>query len=393
MKILVTGAAGFVGRNLTRALENIKEGKDHSHPRLQVEQLFCYDVDSDPALLEEACRKADFVFHLAGVNRPQDPQEFQRGNCDFTALVLDTLKQQNNSCPVMLASSVQAEGGGRYEGEYGRSKRRAEELVIAHGRACGAKVLVYRFPHLFGKWCRPNYNSVIATFCHNLARDLPITVRDPRECLELVYIDDLVEEMLGALLGEEHRCESSEGACQSYCRVPVCHKASLGEIAALLERFRAQSQSLFLPEMPQDSFAKKLYSTFVSHLPPERAAFELKGHRDERGSFTELLKTASCGQFSVSVTKPGETRGQHWHHSKWELFIVVSGRALIRQRHLDSGELLEFEVSGQNPCAVHMLPGYAHSIRNLSDRENLVTLTWANEVYDPSKPDTFSQRV
>lgn len=386
MNILITGAAGFVGRNLTAALECIRDGRDRTHPGLGIDRLYLYDIDSPAGILEEGCEKADFVFHLAGVNRPKDPRAFMEGNFGFTSRLLDTLKQYRNTCPVMLSSSIQATLEGRYDCDYGRSKRAGEDLLFRYGEETGARVLVYRFPNLFGKWCRPNYNSVVATFCHNMARDLPIQVSDPAARLELLYIDDLVTEMLAALEGKAHQ----EGA---YCTVPVTHHVTLGQIVELLESFRAQPRTLVMPQIPAGSFAKKLYSTYLSHLPPERAAFPLNMNRDERGSFTELLKTEHCGQFSVNISKPGVTKGQHWHHTKWEFFIVVSGRGLIRQRKLGSDQVLELEVSGETLQAVHMLPGCTHSIINLSDTQDLVTLMWANESFDPDRPDTFFEEV
>ena len=399
MDILITGAAGFVGKNLTAALRSIKEGKDRTRPGLSVGELYLYDIDSSPELLETACRKADFVFNLAGVNRPKTPEEFMQGNFGFGSKLLDTLKKYNNTCPVMLSSSIQATLIGRYAGgAYGESKRAGEELFFAYGEETGAKVLVYRFPNLFGKWCRPNYNSAVATFCHNYAHDLPITVSDPSVQLELLYIDDLVDEMLDALEGKEHRCEF-EGIdtvlCDTgrYCAAPVSHKVTLGEIVELLDAFKAQPQTLMMPQIPKGSFAKKLYSTYLSYLPQEKAAFDLKMNVDARGSFTELLRTENCGQFSVNISRPGITKGQHWHHTKWEFFIVVSGRALIQQRKVGTDEVLNFEVSGDKIQAVHMLPGYTHNIINLSDTEDLVTLMWANECFDPGKPDTFFEVV
>ena len=399
MDILITGAAGFVGKNLTAALQALRDGKDRTRPGLNIGQLFLYDKDSPQELLEEGCRKADFVFNLAGVNRPQNPEEFMQGNFGFASTLLSTLKKHGNTCPVMLSSSIQATLVGRYaQGEYGRSKKAGEELFFAYGEQTGAKVLVYRFPNLFGKWCRPNYNSVVATFCHNYAHDLPITVNDPKVELEMLYIDDLVEEMLDALEGREHRCEfdgvktvmTPQGR---YCAAPVTHFVTLGEIVALLDSFRDQPKSLMMPQIPEGSFAKKLYSTYLSYLPKEKAAFPLKMNTDARGSFTELLKTENCGQFSVNISKPGVTKGQHWHHSKWEFFIVVSGTGLIQQRKLGTQEVLNFEVSGERIQAVHMLPGYTHNIINLSDTEDLVTLMWANECFDPQKPDTFYEAV
>jgi len=398
MKILITGAAGFVGKNLAAALQNIKDGKDRTHPELTVSELFLFDVDSDPALLDAWCREADFVFHLAGVNRPQNPEEFMRGNCDFTGRLLDALKKHRNTCPVMLSSSIQATCIGRYDGEYGRSKRAGEQLIFDYAAQTGAKALVYRFPNLFGKWCRPNYNSAVATFCHNIANDLPITVNDPSVRLELLYIDDLVDEMLSALSGREHRCEFNGTDAVitengTFCAAPVTHKVTLGEITELLYGFAEQPRSLLMPEIPSGSFAKKLYSTYLSYLPVEKISFELKMNTDPRGSFTELLKTANSGQFSVNVSKPGITKGQHWHNTKWEFFIVVSGRGLIQMRKIGTDEVLNFEVSGDKIEAVHMLPGYTHNIVNLSDTENLVTLMWANENFDPTRPDTFFETV
>ncbi len=390
MNILVTGARGFVGKNLCTSLKNLREGKDLTRPSLAIGEIYEYDLDTDPALLSAYCAQADFVFHLAGVNRPRNPAEFMEGNFGFTSRLLDTLKQQGNRCPVMLSSSIQATCLGRYDSDYGRSKRAGEELLFAYGRETGARVLVYRFPNLFGKWCRPNYNSVVATFCHNMARDLPITVHDPAIQLELLYIDDLVTELLDALEGRPHTLQA-EG--RTYCAAPVTHKVTLGEIADLLEAFRQQPATLVLPEIAPGSFAKKLYSTYLSYLPPEKVAFPLKMNRDARGSFTELLKTANCGQFSVNISKPGITKGQHWHHSKWEFFMVVSGHGLIQLRNIGTEDVLNYEVSGENIQAVHMLPGYTHSIVNLSNTENLVTLMWANEPFDPGHPDTFFEVV
>ena len=399
MKILITGANGFVGKNLCASLQAVQEGKDRTHPGLSVEKLYRYDIDSAPELLEEACREADFVFNLAGVNRPQNQEEFMAGNFGFASTLLDTLKKYRNTCPVMLSSSIQATLIGRYaQGEYGKSKKAGEELFFAYGAETGAKVLVYRFPNLFGKWCRPNYNSAVATFCHNYTHDLPITVNDPSVELELLYIDDLVEEMLCALQGQEHRCEfdgvktvlQEDGR---YCAAPVTHFATLGQIVELLDAFKAQPQTLMMPKIPEGSFAKKLYSTYLSYLPKEKAAFNLKMNVDSRGSFTELLKTADCGQFSVNISKPGITKGQHWHHTKWEFFIVVSGHGLIQQRKLGTEEVLNFEVSGEKIQAVHMLPGYTHNLINLSETEDLVTLMWANECFNPQKPDTFFEVV
>ena len=398
MRILITGAAGFVGKNLTASLEAIRDGKDRRFPELHIEKLWLYDVDSPAELLEEGCSQADFVFHLAGVNRPQDPAEFMAGNFGFSSVLLDTLKKYSNTCPVMLASSIQATLIGRYDSAYGRSKKAGEDLFFRYGQDTGAKVLVYRFPNLFGKWCRPNYNSAVATFCHNIAHDMPITVSDPAVRLELLYIDDLVEEMICALLGREHRC-TFEGVDTvltengSYCAAPVSYKVTLGEITELLYSFREQPNTLLMPPIPKGSFAKKLYSTYLSYLPKEKAAFPLKMNVDARGSFTELLRTENCGQFSVNISKPGITKGQHWHHTKWQFFMVVSGQGLIQQRKIGSDEVLNFAVSGEKIEAVHMLPGYTHNIINLSDTQDLVTVMWANECFDPQKPDTFFEPV
>ncbi len=398
MNILITGAKGFVGKNLVCALKNIRDGKDRTHPSLSVSEIYEYDIDSPKELLKEACSKADFVFNLAGVNRPERTEEFMEGNFGFSSVLLDTLKKYNNTCPVMLASSIQATLVGRYDSAYGRSKRAGEELFFDYSEKTGAKVLVYRFPNLFGKWCRPNYNSAVATFCHNIANDLPITVNDPAIELELLYIDDLVREMLSALEGKEHRCEFdgiNTVLCDGgrYCAAPVSHKVTLGEIVSLLESFADYPKTLVMPEIPEGSFAKKLYSTYLSYLPREKAAFELKMNEDSRGSFTELLKTEKCGQFSVNISKPGITKGEHWHNTKWEFFIVVSGKGLIRQRKVGSDEVLNFEVSGEKIEAVYMLPGYTHNIINLSETENLVTVMWANEQFDPVRPDTFFEKV
>lgn len=398
MNILVTGAKGFVGQNLVAALKNLKDGKDRTRP-LKIEKIFEYDIDTDPALLNDYCAQADFVFHLAGVNRPKNNEEFMAGNFGFASTLLETLKKHRNTCPVMLSSSIQATLQGRYaESDYGRSKLAGEELFFNYAEQTGAKVLVYRFPNLFGKWCRPNYNSAVATFCYNTAHDLPLTVNNPATELELLYIDDLLFEMLDALAGNEHHC-SFNGVqtvlCQNgrYCAAPVTHRVTLGEIVRLLEQFKAQPQTLFMPEIPQNSFAKKLYSTYLSYLPAEKAAFNLKMNVDDRGSFTELLKTKNCGQFSVNISKPGITKGQHWHHTKWEFFIVVAGHGLIEQRKVGSSEVLRFEVSGAQIQAVQMLPGYTHNIINLSKTEDLVTLMWANEPFDPNRPDTFFEPV
>ena len=398
MNILITGAAGFVGRNLTEALRAIADGRDKTHPELSVGELYLYDLDTDPALLDGYCARADFVIHLAGVNRPKDTAEFMAGNFGFTSRLLDALRRAGNPCPILLSSSIQATLIGRYDSDYGRSKKAGEDLLLAYGEETGAPVLVYRVPNLFGKWCRPNYNSAVATFCHNVAHDLPVTVADPAIELELLYIDDLVAEVLSALEGHPHRCEFDgirTVLCDGgrYCAAPTTHRVTLGEIVALLESFRDQPKTLKMPAIPCGSFEKKLYSTYLSYLPEEKIAFPLRPNTDERGSFTELLRTDGCGQFSVNVSRPGVTKGQHWHHTKWEFFIVVSGEALIEERRIGSDEVLSFRVSGEAPTAVHMLPGYTHSIKNLSDTSDLVTLMWANEPFDPKKPDTFFEVV
>lgn len=399
MKILVTGANGFVGKNLVCALNNLKEGKDRTRPALKIEEVFSYDIDSTTEQLDEYCKLADFVFNLAGVNRPKNQEEFMQGNFGFASLLLDTLKKHKNKCPIMLSSSIQASLIGRYAvGEYGKSKKAGEELFFEYQEKGGGQVCVYRFPNLFGKWCRPNYNSAVATFCYNTANGLPLTVTDPTIELELLYIDDLITEMLDLLEGKAHRCDY-EGLMPvpnekgRYCYAPITHKVTLGEIVDLLGSFKQQSQTLIIPEIPQGSFAKKLYSTYLSYLPQEKIAFDLKMNEDARGSFTELLKTEKCGQFSVNISKPGITKGQHWHHTKWEFFIVVSGHGLIQQRKIGAEEVLNFEVSGEKIRAVHMLPGYTHNIVNLSDTENLITVMWANEQFDPEKPDTFFEAV
>lgn len=398
MKILITGAHGFVGKNLCAQLNNIKDGKARNYP-VTVSQVMEYDLDTDPALLDGFCAQADFVFNLAGVNRPKDQSEFMQGNFGFASTLLDTLKKHGNTCPVMLSSSIQATLIGRYgTSDYGKSKLAGEELFFDYAQETGAKVLVYRFPNLFGKWCRPNYNSVVATFCHNIAHDLPIQVNDPSVQLEMLYIDDLVEEMIAALSGKEHHCEfdgvetvlKEEGR---YCAVPVTHHVTLGEIVDLLHQFTEQPQNLIIPEIPANSFAKKLYSTYLSYLPKEKVSFPLKMNVDDRGSFTEMLRSEKCGQVSINISKPGVTKGQHWHNTKWEFFIVVSGHGLIQQRKLGTDEVIEFEVSGEKIEAVHMLPGYTHNIINLSETENLVTVMWANEIFDPTHPDTFFEPV
>ena len=397
MKILVTGAKGFVGKNLCAALKNIRDNKDRTR-NIKIEEIFEYDIDTEKTLLDGFCEKADFVFNLAGVNRPKEAAEFMQGNFGFASELLNTLKKHNNKCPVMLSSSIQATLIGRYDSDYGRSKKAGEDLFFKYSEETGAKVLVYRFPNLFGKWCRPNYNSAVATFCNNTANDLPITVNDRNTELELLYIDDLVAEMLDALENKEHHCEfdgintviTESG---KYCAVPTTHRVTLGEIVDLLEQFKNQPKTLLMPEIPNNSFAKKLYSTYLSYLPKEKVSFPLKMNVDERGSFTELLKTANCGQFSVNISKPGITKGQHWHNSKWEFFIVVSGHGLIEERKIGSDEVLRFEVTGEKIEAIHMLPGYTHNIINLSDTEDLVTLMWANEQFDPLKPDTYFEKV
>lgn len=399
MKILVTGAKGFVGKNLVSQLKNIAQDKAKWYPLDNDITLYEYDVDSTADELDAYCSDCDFVFNLAGVNRPQNPEEFMQGNFGFASTLLDTLKKHGNKCPVMLSSSIQATLVGRYaDGDYGKSKKVGEELFFDYSAETGAKVLVYRFPNLFGKWCRPNYNSAVATFCNNIANDLPIQVNDRTTQMELVYIDDLVDEMIGALTGKEHHCEFEgiETVLREdgkYCAVPVSHHVTLGEIVDLLETFARQPKTLVVSEIPEGSFAKKLYSTYLSYLPKEKVSFPLKMNIDQRGSFTELLKTDKCGQFSVNISKPGITKGQHWHHTKWEFFIVVSGRGLIQLRKIDSGEILNFEVSGEKIEAVQMLPGYTHNIINLSDTEDLVTLMWANESFDPNRPDTYFEPV
>ena len=401
MRILVTGAKGFVGRNLCANLRNIQEGKDRRFPELNIEAVYEYDLDSTPEELDAWCKEADFVFNLAGVNRPQNQEEFMQGNFGFASTLLDTLKEHKNTCPVMLSSSQQASLTGRFgNSEYGRSKKAGEDLFLEYGKETGTKVLVYRFPNLFGKWCRPNYNSAVATFCNAVANDLPYTVNDPSVELELLYIDDLVDEMIACLKGEEHHCEfdglevlpQSEGR---YCYVPTTHKATLGEIVGLLNKFAEQPKTLMIPEIGEGTFAKKLYSTYLSYLPKEKVAFPLKMNVDDRGSFTELVHTLNAGQVSINISKPGITKGQHWHNTKFEQFIVVKGHGLIQQRNLNDpeGKVLEWEVSGDKIEAVHMLPGYTHNIINLSDKEDLVTVMYCNEVFNPNKPDTFFEPV
>ena len=414
MNILVTGAKGFVGKNLCYALNSIKDGKDRTRPDLKIDEVFEYDIDTDPALLDAWCQKADFVFNLAGVNRPKETSEFMEGNFGFASTLLETLKKHGNRCPVMLSSSQQASLTGRFgNSEYGRSKKAGEDLFLRYQEeflqaeanyslstihsSLRPRVLIYRFPNLFGKWCRPNYNSAVATFCNAIANDLPYTVNDPSVELELLYIDDLMREMLDALEGREHRCEfnglevlPAEGR---YCYCPVTHKVTLGEIVELLKSFAEQPKTLIIPEIPAGSFAKKLYSTYLSYLPKEKMVFQPKNNEDYRGNFIEIIKTKSCGQFSVNVSKPGITRGQHWHHSKWEIFAVVSGHGLIQERQEGTGEVISFEVSGDDVKAIQMLPGYTHNIINLSDTEPLVTFMWANELFDPNFPDTYFDPV
>ena len=399
MKILVTGAGGFVGKNLVENLKNIRDGKNRTRPDIHIEEIFEVHRDTSPETLEEYCRKADFVFHLAGVNRPKDPAEFSEGNVDFSRTLLEMLEKNENRCPVMVSSSIQATLSGRFgDSVYGRSKREGEELFFDYASRTGAKVLVYRFPNLVGKWVRPEYNSAVGTFCHHIANDLPITVNDRSVQMELLFIDDLIEEMLDALEGKEHHCEFNgvdtvfreDGR---YCAAPVTHHTTLGEIVDLLYRFHDQPKDLIMPAIPKGSLDKKLYSMYLSYLPKEKVAFDVKMNVDDRGSFTELLKTTDHGQFSVNISKPGITKGEHWHNSKWEFFIVVSGHGLIQERKIGSDEILEFEVSGDRIQCIHMLPGYTHNIINLSETENLVTLMWANEIFDPSHPDTFGEKV
>ena len=399
MNILVTGAKGFVGKNLCAQLRNIAQGKAKFYGDVAIENIFEYDIDSTLEQLDDYCRQADFVFNLAGVNRPQNPEEFMQGNYGFASTLLAALEKHGNKCPVMLSSSLQATLIGRYaEGDYGKSKKAGEELFFDYGTRTGARILVYRFPNLFGKWCRPNYNSAVATFCNNIANDLPIQVNDRSTELELVYIDDLVDEMIAALKGEEHHCEF-DGLTTvlttggRYCAVPVSHRVTLGEIVDLLEQFRAQPSSLVMPNIPEGSFAKKLYSTYLSYLPAEKVAFPLKMNADARGSFTEIIKSVGVGQVSINISKPGITKGEHWHNTKWEFFVVVAGHGLIQQRRVGSDEVLNFEVSGEKIEAVHMIPGYTHNIINLSESEDLVTVMWCNECFDPSRPDTYFEPV
>ena len=399
MKILVTGAKGFVGRNLCAQLKNVQEGKAKCYGDLTVSAIYEYDIDSTLEELDAYCKDCDFVFNLAGVNRPQNQEEFMQGNFGFASILLDNLKKYQNTCPVMISSSIQATLAGRFgTSEYGKSKKAGEELMFQYGVETGAKVLVYRFPNLFGKWCRPNYNSAVATFCNNIANDLPIQVNDASVELELLYIDDLVDEMMAALKGEEHHCEF-EGVETvltengKYCAAPITHKVTLGEIVDLLNQFKDQPRTLLIPEIPFNSFAKKLYSTYLSYLPKEKVSFPLNMNVDARGSFTELLRSEKCGQVSINISKPGITKGQHWHNTKWEFFIVVAGHGLIQERKIGSDEVIEFEVSGAKIEAIHMLPGYTHNIINLSDTEDLVTVMWANESFDPNKPDTYFKPV
>lgn len=399
MKILVTGAKGFVGKNLCAALKNVADGKDKTRGIDSDITIYEFDIDTDKNLLPEYCKDADFVFNLAGVNRPENPEDFMNGNFGFASELLNSLKAAGNTCPVMLSSSLQATLVGRYaEGEYGKSKKAGEDLFFNYSNETGAPVFVYRFPNLFGKWCRPNYNSAVATFCNNIANDLPIQVNDRAIELQLLYIDDLVDEMFNVLKGQAHRCEYAgletvDKEDGKFCYCPIVHKVTLGEIVDLLDTFKNQPSTLTIPEIPYNSFAKKLYSTYLSYLPKEKVSFPLKMNVDPRGSFTELLKTEKCGQVSINISKPGITKGQHWHNTKWEFFIVVSGKGLIEQRKIGSDEVLQFYVSGEKIEAVHMLPGYTHNIINLSDSEDLVTVMWANEQFDPGKPDTFFEVV
>ena len=412
MKILVTGSNGFVGRNLVWNLKEIRDGKNRTRPGVMITEIYGYDTDSRPEDLEYACERVDFVFHLAGVNRPKNNDEFMKNNFGFAGTLLQTLKKCGNTCPVMLSSSSQASLAGRFsDSEYGKSKLAGEDLFFDYENKTGAKVLVYRFPNLFGKWCRPNYNSAVATFCNAFANDLPYTVNDPHTELELLYIDDLVNEMLDALENKEHRCEYPKDDMHDglepvpdengrYCYVPKTHHATLGEIVKLLESFREMPETLFMPEIPENSFAKKLYSTYLSYLPPEKMSYLFRSNVDNRGNFTELIRTMNCGQVSINVAKPGVTRGEHWHNSKWELFIVVSGHALIQQRRIGIDPetkkgypVHEFEVTGEQMRAIQMLPGYTHNIKNLSKTQDLVTVMWANELFNPEYPDTFYEEV
>jgi UDP-2-acetamido-2,6-beta-L-arabino-hexul-4-ose reductase len=401
MKVLVTGAKGFVGKNLCSQLNNIKEGKAKCYGDLQIDEVFEYDLDSTPAELEKFCKETDFVFNLAGVNRPHNQEDFMKGNFGFASTLLNTLKKCKNNCPVMISSSIQATLAGRFgTSEYGKSKKEGEEIMFEYGKETGAPVFVYRFPNLFGKWCRPNYNSAVATFCNNIANDLPIQVNDRSVEMELLYVDDLVDEMIGAFKGESHKCEfdgiepvPTEGG--RYCYVPATHKTSLGKIVDLIYSFAEQPKTLMIPEIPANSFAKKLYSTYLSYLPKEKVAYDLKMNVDQRGSFTELVHTLNCGQVSINISKPGITKGQHWHNTKWEIFIVVAGHGLIqlRKEGYPEAEVLNYEVSGDHIQAVHMLPGYTHNIINLSDTQDLVTVMYCNEIFDPNKPDTYFDPV
>ncbi len=399
MNILVTGAKGFVGQNLCHALHNIQSGKDRTRPSLQIDEVMAYDLDTDPSQLDDYCRRSDFVIHLAGVNRPKETSEFMEGNFGFSSTLLSTLKRHHNTCPVVLSSSQQASLCGRFgNSEYGRSKKAGEDLFLSYQKDTGSKVLIYRFPNLFGKWCRPNYNSAVATFCHNIANDLPIQVNDPSVELELLYIDDLINEMLDALEGHEHRCEFDgldvvANPSGRYCYCPQTHKATLGSIVSVIESFKSMPSTLVMPDVSDNSLSKKLFSTYLSYLPPSKSIFSPDMHTDDRGSFTELLKTAHSGQFSVNISNPGITKGQHWHQSKWEIFTVVSGHGLIQQRKIGSSDIIEHEVSGDHIQSVVTIPGYAHNIVNLSETENLVTLVWVNECFDPTHPDTFSEPV
>lgn len=411
MNILITGAAGFVGRNLSENLKNIRDGKNRTRPNISIDEVYEYDISSSYDELDKYCKKADFIFNLAGVNRPREQSEFMTGNFGFASELFDVLKKYGNKAPVMMSSSVQAALAGRFgKSEYGLSKRDAEELFFNYSKETGAEVYVYRFPNIVGKWIRPNYNSAVGTFCNNIANDLPIKVNDPNVMLELLFIDDLIEEMYDAIEGKPHRAEYPqsgetldgtvydgltpiEAENGRYCYVPVTHRVSLGRIAELLHEFHDQPKTLIMPQIVPGSFEKKLYSMYLSYLPKEKAAFDLNMHSDDRGSFTELLKTVGHGQISVNISKPGVTKGQHWHNSKWELFIVVSGHGLIRERKIGTDEIIEFEVSGDNLQAVHMLPGYTHSIINLSETEKLITVMWANEMFDPDYPDTFAEKV
>lgn len=399
MNILITGAAGFVGRNLVENLKNIRDGKNRSRPNIEIEQIYEYDISSTPEELDEYCSKADFIFNLAGVNRPKNQEEFKEGNFGFASVLLDRLKKHNNLSPVMLSSSIQASLSGRFgTSEYGLSKKAGEDLFFQYAKETGAKVLVYRFPNIVGKWVRPNYNSAVGTFCNNIANDLPIMVNDPTVELEMLFIDDMLEEMYDALEGKEHHCEfdgveAVEKKEGKYCYAPITHKATLGYIVDCLYQFHDQAKTLIMPTIPKGSFEKKLYSMYLSYLPKDKIAYNLEMKKDERGSFTELLKTLDHGQISVNINKPGKVKGQHWHNEKWEIFIVVSGHGLIQERKIGSDEVIEFEVSGEKIQAVQMLPGYTHNIINLSETEDLITVMWANEIFDSNHPDTFFEPV